>query len=80
MTQTFSIILKSVQEIKRFVDAAQASACDVQVHLGKYEADGKSIMGMFALDMAKPVMVDTVGEETHCSAFRTAVTEFISES
>ena len=53
----FSILLTSVNDVKVFVDAANRLACDVDVLAGRYIVNGKSIMGLFSIDLAQPVQV-----------------------
>ena len=53
----FTIVLDSIQKIKRFVDEASRLDSDVDIVCGRYTIDGKSIMGIFGLDTSKPLTV-----------------------
>ncbi len=56
-SQTFSILLSSVAEVKEFVDDMSKIEGDVLLLAGKYIIDAKSIMGIFSLDLSKEMQV-----------------------
>lgn len=74
---TFQIRLQSIDDVKTFVNAATFVSCDVDVLAGRYLVDAKSIMGLFSLDLAKPVTVQVHGSEEEEFAFRQAVASLI---
>ena len=41
------VALKSVNDVKAFVNITFRAEKDVDIHYGKYHIDGKSIMGIF---------------------------------
>ena len=51
----FIISLSTVSNIKDFVETV--SLCDYEIDLvsGRYTVDAKSIMGIFSLDLSKPI-------------------------
>ena len=53
------IDLSYVDRVKQFVKLAQDSPCEVSVISGKFVVDGKSILGVFSLDLTSPVEVIT---------------------
>jgi phosphocarrier protein HPr len=54
----FSIHLKSINEVKEFVRIVNDFPYDVDLASGRYIVDAKSIMGIFSLDLAKPIDVE----------------------
>ncbi|WP_297211468.1 HPr family phosphocarrier protein [uncultured Flavonifractor sp.] len=58
---SFEVSLSSIEDVRRFVDAASRCACEIDVCSGRYVTDGKSIMGLFSLDLSKPVRVVVQG-------------------
>lgn len=48
---TMLIRLDSMKKVKEFVDIASHYAGKVKVSSGKYTVDGKSIMGIFSLEL-----------------------------
>jgi len=62
----FTLTLSSVNDVKAFVDAASTCTCDVDVIAGRYLVNGKSIMGLFSIDLSQPVEVD-VPDEASCN-------------
>jgi len=70
---TFDVHLRSVDDVKTFVTAASLVSCDIDVLSGRYLVDAKSIMGLFSLNLAKPVTVQLHGSEEDANAFRQAI-------
>ena len=52
-----TIILKDFEAVKRFVDIANEKPYDIELLLGKYVVNAKSIMGVFSLDLTKPLVM-----------------------
>ena len=52
------VALKSVNDVKAFVNITFRAERDVDIHCGKYHIDGKSIMGIFSLELDKPIEVE----------------------
>lgn len=74
---TFFVSLSSIEDVRQFVDAASRCYCEVDVLSGRYVVDGKSIMGLFSLDLSKPVTVEVRGSSAEEeSAFRQCVAAF----
>jgi len=53
----FMVLLSSVADVKAFVDAASLYPYEVDVKAGRYVINGKSIMGLFSVDLSGPVTV-----------------------
>ncbi len=69
----FFVSLASIEDVKRFVDAATRCPCEVDVRSGRYLVSAKSIMGLFSLDLAKPVEVEVLGTEEEARMFQEQV-------
>ena len=52
------VALNSVNDVKAFVNITFRAERDVDIHCGKYHIDGKSIMGIFSLELDKPIEVE----------------------
>ncbi len=52
------VALKSVNDVKAFVNITFRAEKDVDIYCGKYHIDGKSIMGIFSLELDKPIEVE----------------------
>ncbi|MBQ8003768.1 MAG: HPr family phosphocarrier protein, partial [Oscillospiraceae bacterium] len=73
------ITLSSINEVKNFVNAACSQMCDIDIISGRYVIDAKSIMGIFSIDLTKPVTVSVNGTEEEYKAFREIVKDIIVE-
>lgn len=58
----FTIQLKSINDVKDFVRLVNDFPYDVDLTSGRYIVDAKSIMGIFSLDLTKPIEVEIHGE------------------
>lgn len=76
---TFPVQLTSVSDIKAFVDAANRLDCDVDVACGRCLVNGKSIMGLFSIDLSTPVQVQVQvhGSQAQSDIFRSAIEKFL---
>ena len=52
-----TIILKDFSAVKEFVEIANSKDYDMELMYGKYVINAKSIMGVFSLDLTKPVVL-----------------------
>ena len=56
--KTFNILLSSINDVKNFVNIVNKYNFDVDLTSGRYVVDAKSIMGIFSLDLTKPIGVN----------------------
>ncbi len=58
--------LNSVDKVKSFVNEVSNFATEVDLVSSRYVIDAKSIMGIFSLDLSKPIEVEIYdkGQET----------------
>ena len=52
---TVQISLNSIDKVKSFVNAITQFEFDFDLISGRYVIDAKSIMGIFSLDLSKPI-------------------------
>ena len=52
---TIKISLDSIDKVKSFVNILAKFDCDFDLISGRYIIDAKSIMGIFSLDLSKPI-------------------------
>ena len=52
-----NILLNSINDVKTFVSTVSKCSCDVDLVSGRYIVDAKSIMGIFSLDLSKPIEI-----------------------
>ncbi len=61
--KSFEILLSSINDIKVFVNIVNKYEFDVDLTSGRYVVDAKSIMGIFSLDLSKPIKVDVHSDD-----------------
>ena len=55
---SFKISLNSIDDVKNFVNIVTGCPYDIDLTSGRYVVDAKSIMGIFSLDLSKPIEVN----------------------
>jgi Phosphotransferase system, HPr-related proteins len=53
--KTTNIRLSSIQDVRSFVEIMAKYDAEVDLICGRYIVDGKSIMGIFSLDLLNPI-------------------------
>ena len=56
------ILLQSIEDVKDFNRIVALYDGDVDLVSGRYVIDAKSIMGIFSLDLSKPINIQIHGE------------------
>ena len=61
--KTFNLLLSSINDVKDFVNTVSKYDFDVDLTSGRYVVDAKSIMGIFSLDLSKPINLNIHADE-----------------
>ena len=61
--KTLQISLNSIDKVKSFVNDITKFENDFDLVSGRYVIDAKSIMGIFSLDLSKPIDLNIHAEE-----------------
>lgn len=61
--KTVKISLNSIDKVKSFVNEVTKFDSDFDLVSGRYVIDAKSIMGIFSLDLSKPIDLSIHGDE-----------------
>lgn len=61
--KTVMISLNSIDKVKSFVNDITKFDSDFDLVSGRYVIDAKSIMGIFSLDLSKPINLNIHGDE-----------------
>ncbi len=62
--KSFKIMLSSIIDVKNFVNIVNLFDYDVDLVSGRYVVDAKSIMGIFSLELSKPIIARVYSENT----------------
>jgi len=69
------IMLTSINDVKNFVNIVNNYDFDVDLVSGRYVVDAKSIMGIFSLDLSKPIKVEVRIDD--CDQFMNDLKAFV---
>ena len=71
-----NIQLSTVERVKDFVTAISDFDFGVDLVSGRYCVNGKSIMGIFSLDLSRPIALEAQVPDEAMEAFEKAVDSF----
>ena len=57
------IKLSSIEDVRNFVNIVSKYEIDIDLSSGRYVVDAKSIMGIFSLDLLKPIQLTAHTED-----------------
>ncbi|CDA79673.1 HPr family phosphocarrier protein [Negativibacillus massiliensis] len=69
------IMLKTINDVKAFVNSVAKYDFDVDLLSGRYAVDAKSIMGIFSLDLSKAITMEVHSDD--CQDFLNEIKPFI---
>ncbi|MCR5628047.1 MULTISPECIES: HPr family phosphocarrier protein [Eubacterium] len=74
-----TICLNSIDKVKAFVNEVTKFDTDFDLVSGRYVIDAKSIMGIFSLDLSKPIDLN-IHSEDNIETILEAIKPFIAEA
>lgn len=74
--QEVQISLSSIDEVKQFVQTLTMFDGDFELISGKYIVNAKSILGLFSVDLSKPVVLRIDVEKTKMEEVLKAISEY----
>ena len=77
--KTVSISLNSIDKVKAFVNDISKYDFDLDLVSGRYVIDAKSIMGIFSLDLSKPINLNIHAEGSMLDTILTIVQPYVIE-
>ena len=77
--KTVQISLNSIDKVKSFVNDITKFDYDFDLVSGRYVIDAKSIMGIFSLDLSKPIELNVHAEGENLDAVMEKLTPYIIE-
>ena len=62
--KTVKVRLSSIEAVRDFVEVVRQFDGDIDLSSGRYIVDAKSIMGIFSLDLSKPIELTIHSDKT----------------
>lgn len=70
------ILLETIESVKKFVSIISNYDADFELMSGKYIINAKSILGIFSIDLSKPVLLRINAEGDNLEKIKDAIQEF----
>ena len=73
--KSVTVMLSTINDVKNFVNIVAKYDFDVDLVSGRYALDAKSIMGIFSLDLSKPITLEAHSD--NADAFLGEIKQFV---
>ena len=73
--KTANIRINTIEDVKNFVTTVTKCNYEVDIVSGRYAIDAKSIMGIFSLDLSKPITLEVYSD--NCDDLMDEIKPFI---
>ena len=75
--KTVDISLNSIDKVKSFVNDINRFDYDFDLVSGRYVIDAKSIMGIFSLDLSKPIALNIHAEDDNIDSVMEVLNQYL---
>lgn len=75
--KTVNISLNSIDKVKNFVNLINRFDYDFDLVSGRYVIDAKSIMGIFSLDLSKPIALNIYADDADADKVLTELAPYV---
>ena len=72
--KSIPIKLSFAEEVKTFVNIVNRYPFDMDLRAGRHVVDAKSILGIFSLDLSRPISLDVYAD--HCEGLEKDIAQF----
>lgn len=73
--KSVKIVLNMAESVKKFVNITNKYPYEIDLHSGRFVIDAKSLLGIFSLDLSKPVVMEIYDDD--CADLLSELKEFI---
>ena len=77
--KTLKISLNSIDKVKAFVNEISKFDCDFDIVSRRYVIDAKSIMGIFSLDLSKPIDLNIHADGAALDNVMAVIEKYVTE-
>lgn len=79
MKKELMLVLNTIEKVKKFVNEANKFNSDIDVIRGRYTIDGKSMLGIFTIDLTFPVKIRIdSNDQAEIARFNEHMEEFLT--
>ena len=73
--KSITLLLNTTESVKSFVNIISQFDFDMDLRCGRYVVDAKSILGIFSLDLNRPVVLEVHSED--CEELVKSISKYI---
>ena len=61
--KSIKVSLSMAENVKKFVSVVSKYPYDIDLHSGRFVIDAKSLLGIFSLDLSKPIVLEIYSDK-----------------
>ena len=73
------VLFETIDRVKKFVSIANRFDIDMDIISGRYTIDAKSILGIFSMDLLKPLVLQVYAQQDEAEKVLEALKDYIVE-
>ena len=77
--KSVKILLSMAESVKKFVAIVSKYPYDIDLHSGRFVIDAKSLLGIFSLDLSKPINLNIHAEGSTLDSIMAIVQPYVIE-
>lgn len=75
--KSVKVYFPTTESVKDFVNAVSRYPYEIDLHNGRYVVDAKSLLGIYSLDLAKPIVCEIYND--NCDELLKDITKYIAK-
>lgn len=75
--KSVKVYFPTIESVKDFVNAVSRYPYEVDLHNGRYVVDAKSLLGIYSLDLAKPIVCEIYNDK--CDDLIKDINQFVAK-
>lgn len=72
-----NVYFPTMESVKDFVNSVSHYPYEIDLHSGRYVVDAKSLLGIFSLDLAKPIVCEIYND--NCEELLKEINKYIAK-
>lgn len=72
-----NVYFPNMESVKDFVNSVSRYPYEIDLHSGRYVVDAKSLLGIFSLDLAKPIVCEIYND--NCEELLKEINKYIAK-
>lgn len=77
MMREVKVLLESIDRVKKFVSITNGFDTNMDLVRGRYTIDAKSLLGIFSMDLSKPLVLQVHAQQDEAEEILKAIQDYV---